>query len=94
MYTLCHFPPPRVCTHTLTLSPPHTTHTDFGLIMDAMRTQELPSSDALQFAVKLIGCCAQYYSLEVRTSSGSAARCLGVSTGGRNGEATRVSALH
>jgi hypothetical protein len=35
--------------------------------MDAMRTQELPSSDALQLAMELIGCCSQYYALEVRT---------------------------
>jgi hypothetical protein len=62
--------------------------------MDTMRTQELPSSDALQLAVKLIGCCAPYYALEVRASSGSAAHCLGVSTGGRNGEAAPVWAPH
>lgn len=82
-----------MCAHTHpATATTHTTHTEFGLMMDAMRTQELPSSDALQMAVKLIGCCAQYYALEVRMSSGTAARCLGVSPGVRSGEAARVSA--
>ena len=82
----------RTHTHPDTAAAIHTTHTEFGFIMDAMRTKELPSSDALQLAVEFIGCCARHYVLwcEVRTSSSSAARCLGVSTGRRNGLAMRT----
>ena len=61
-------PSPCMRTHTLNLPPPHTTHTAFGLIVDAMRSRELPSSDALRSAAELIGCCAPYYALEVRTA--------------------------